>query len=152
VSSIEFFLSSRTRSEDAAFISSKSPSRSILHRPTTIDAEKTATTTHEESNKDLDSQLGHFVNAEDHEYGEWRTIRKNSWAFALCMYSVWVVLLVSFESQASSTVLGVPEFGKGFGSYVDNQYVINSTLARRHHPVYPLQRKFPSPISAICIH
>jgi SP family general alpha glucoside:H+ symporter-like MFS transporter len=71
-----------------------------------MDAEKTAITTHEESNKDLDSQLGHLVNAEDHEYGKWRAIRNNSWAFA---------------------VLGIPEFRKDFGSYVDNQYVINST-------------------------
>jgi SP family general alpha glucoside:H+ symporter-like MFS transporter len=92
-----------------------------------MDAEKTVITTHEESNKDLDSQLGHLVNAEDHEYGKWRAIRKNSWAFAWCMYSVWTVLLVSFENQASGTVLGIPEFRKDFGSYVDNQYVINST-------------------------
>jgi SP family general alpha glucoside:H+ symporter-like MFS transporter len=43
------------------------------------------------------------------------------------LYAVWTVLLVSFENQASGTVLGIPEFRKDFGSYVDSQYVINST-------------------------
>jgi hypothetical protein len=59
-------------------ISLQFPSRSILHRPTIMDAEKTATTAHEESSENVHSQLGHLVNAEDHEYGKWTAIRKNS--------------------------------------------------------------------------
>jgi MFS transporter, SP family, general alpha glucoside:H+ symporter len=33
---------------------------------------------------------------------------------------------VSFENQASGTVLGIPEFRKDFGEYYDGQYVINA--------------------------
>jgi hypothetical protein len=92
-----------------------------------MDNEKSETIVHEESRLDIDSQLGHLGNAEDHEMSKFGAIRKYPWAFVWCMYSVWVVLLVSFENQASGTVLGIPEFRKDFGSYVDGQYVINAT-------------------------
>lgn len=90
-----------------------------------MDTEKSATTTHHEAGE-VDSQLGHLGNAEDHETSKFGAIRKYPMAFAWSMYSVWVVLLVSFENQASGTVLGIPEFRKDFGDYVDNTYVINS--------------------------
>ena len=41
-----------------------------------------------------------------------------------------VVLLISFENQASGTVLGIPEFMKAFGGLIDKNYVINSVSAR----------------------
>jgi MFS transporter, SP family, general alpha glucoside:H+ symporter len=74
----------------------------------------------------LDTQMGHLANAEDHDTNKFGAIRKYPWAFAWCMFAVWAVLLVSFENQASGTVLGIPEFRKDFGEYYDGQYVINA--------------------------
>ncbi|KAF2800263.1 general substrate transporter [Melanomma pulvis-pyrius CBS 109.77] len=61
------------------------------------------------------TQLGHLANAEDHDVGKLASFRKYPWACAWCIYSVWVVLLVSFENQASGNVIGIPEFRKDFG-------------------------------------
>lgn len=61
------------------------------------------------------SQLGHLANAEDHEVGKLASFRKYPWACAWSIYAVWVVLLVSFENQASGNVIGIPEFRKDFG-------------------------------------
>ena len=89
-----------------------------------MDSEKAPTSTvHDES---LDSQMGHLANAEDHDTNKIGAIRKYPWAFAWCMFAVWTVLLVSFENQASGTVLGIPEFRKDFGANYNGEYVINA--------------------------
>lgn len=64
------------------------------------------------------SQLGHLANQEDHEVGKLASFRKYPWACAWSIYAVWVVLLVSFENQASGNVIGIPEFRKDFGNKI----------------------------------
>lgn len=73
---------------------------------------------------DADRLLGHLANQEDHEIGVWQSLKKYPWACAWCVYACWTVILVSFENQASSSVLGIPEFRKDFGSYFEGNYVL----------------------------
>lgn len=73
----------------------------------------------------LEPEMGHLANAQDAALGRWSAIKKYPMAFAWSMFAVWLVLLVSFENQASGTVLGIPEFRKDFGEYFDGDYVIN---------------------------
>ncbi|ORX93901.1 and other transporter-domain-containing protein [Clohesyomyces aquaticus] len=62
------------------------------------------------------TRLGHLANAEDHNVGKLESFRN--------IYTVWVVLLVSFENQAAGNVIGIPEFREDFGSkLVDAQGV-----------------------------
>lgn len=73
-----------------------------------------------------EQRLAHLANREDHETGKWSAIQQNPRAFAWCLYAVWTVLLVSFENQASGTVVGIPEFRKDFGFYYNGGYVLST--------------------------
>lgn len=61
------------------------------------------------------AELGHLANQHDHEVGKLASFSKYPLACAWCIYMVWVVLLVSFENQASRNIIGIPEFRKDFG-------------------------------------
>lgn len=91
-----------------------------------MDDEKHQPTSHLEDRdaSSLDEQLGHLVNAEDHSLTKWQAIKQNPWACAWTMFAIWMVLLVSYENQASGNILGIPRFRKDFGSLVDGQYVL----------------------------
>lgn len=73
----------------------------------------------------VDEQTGHRVNAEDHELTKWQAIKKYPWACAWTRFAIWMVLLVSFENQASGNILGIPKFREDFGSLVDGNYVLD---------------------------
>jgi len=91
-----------------------------------MDTEKTthSFSQHEEGFHTAD--LAHLATQEDHEESKWQSIRNNPWAFAWCMFAVWVTLLVSYENQAAGTVLGIPQFRKDFGHYYEGNYVIDA--------------------------
>jgi SP family general alpha glucoside:H+ symporter-like MFS transporter len=61
------------------------------------------------------SKLGRLANHNDHEEGKLASFTKYPWACAWCIFMVWVILLVSFENQASGNIIGIPEFRKDFG-------------------------------------
>ena len=69
-------------------------------------------------------QLGHLANQEDHDLGRLAALKRYPWACAWCVYACWCIILVSFEMQASGSVLGIPEFRKDFGSEFDGNYVL----------------------------
>ena len=71
-------------------------------------------------------EAGHLANQEDHETTRWQAIKANPRVFAWCLYAVWLTILVSFENQATSIVIGIPQFRKDFGSYYDGNYVISA--------------------------
>jgi len=73
------------------------------------------------SNSEADA---HLANQEDHEQTRMQAIRQNPWAFAWCMFAVWLTMLVSFENQASGIVIGIPQFRKDFGYFADGSYVL----------------------------
>ncbi|KAK9235051.1 general substrate transporter [Lipomyces kononenkoae] len=72
----------------------------------------------------VQEQLAHLANTEDHENGKLQAIKRNPWAFAWCLYAVWVTLLVSFENQAGNIVLSIPGFRKDFGYFFEGNYVL----------------------------
>jgi SP family general alpha glucoside:H+ symporter-like MFS transporter len=77
------------------------------------------------------SELGRLANHNDHEEGKLASFVKYPWACAWCIFMVWVILLVSFENQASGNIIGIPEFRKDFGhEFVDKDgvrtYVIDA--------------------------
>ena len=83
--------------------------------------EKTAVT-HQE--QEQEEQLAFIANQDEHETTKLQAIRQLPKTFGWCLFAVWIVLLVSFENQASGNVLGIPEFRKDFGSFYDGGYVL----------------------------
>lgn len=53
-----------------------------------------------------------------------QAIKQNSWAFAWCIFDIWLTLLVSFENQASGIVIRIPQFRKDFGYLANGSYVL----------------------------
>lgn len=92
-----------------------------------VDHEKTGGASHDEvfSGQQTDA-VAHLASHEDHQQTRMQAIKQNPWAFAWCMYAVWMTIVVSFENQASGIVIGIPQFRKDFG-YLDAEggtYVI----------------------------
>ncbi|RDW87540.1 hypothetical protein BP5796_03234 [Coleophoma crateriformis] len=81
---------------------------------------------HENSDKASISQANaaHLTNEEDKELGKWATIKQNPYAFGWALFAVWTTLLVSFENNASGTVISIPQFRKDFGVLFEGNYVI----------------------------
>jgi hypothetical protein len=93
----------------------------------TMDPEKNLDIMH--SDQPIDSSAAadaHLANQEDHEQTRMQAIKQNPWAFAWCMFAVWLTLLVSFENQASGIVIGIPQFRKDFGHLADGNYVLSA--------------------------
>ncbi|KAL1864918.1 hypothetical protein VTK73DRAFT_5604 [Phialemonium thermophilum] len=70
------------------------------------------------------AQLAHFADQEDHETGIFQSFVKYPWACAWCIYGLWTIILVSFDVQASGSVVGIPQFRKDFGYEFEGQYVL----------------------------
>ncbi|KAL4869153.1 hypothetical protein BDV12DRAFT_196587 [Aspergillus spectabilis] len=92
-----------------------------------MDLEKTDAV-HDEG---AEHQLAHLINQEDHEKSKWQTINSQPRAFAWCIFAVWTILLVSFENQAGDIVVSIPQFRKDFGSYFEDDYVLETTWKAR---------------------
>ena len=71
-----------------------------------------------------DRQLGHLADQEDHEAGILESFRKDPWVSAWCIYAIWCVILISFDTQAGGAVVGIPQFRKDFGYEYDGDYVL----------------------------
>lgn len=65
-----------------------------------------------------------LVDQADHETTKWQAIKGNPKAFFWCLYAVWTVLLVSYETQASGIVISIPKFREDFGNAFDGGYVV----------------------------
>lgn len=91
-----------------------------------MDSEKEETAAHIENvdSTDTDAEAGHLADQEDHHLSKREAIRRQPLAFAWCIFAVWTTLLVSFENQASGTVIGIPQFRKDFGNLYNGDYVI----------------------------
>lgn len=77
---------------------------------------------HEDLNVTADA--AQIASQEDHQVSKWQAVKNQPLAFFWCIYAVWVCLLVSFENQASGSVISIPQFRKDFGSYYEGNYVI----------------------------
>lgn len=75
---------------------------------------------------DNNDNLAHLANQEEHELGKFESIKRYPWAFAWSLFSVWCVLLVSFENQAAGNIISVPEFRKDFGYEYEGSYVLHA--------------------------
>ena len=71
-------------------------------------------------------ESAHLTNEHDHQETKWLALRRNPWASGWCIFAVWTVLLVSYENNASGSVLGIPAFRKDFGTFFDGNYVIDA--------------------------
>ncbi|OLN81363.1 Alpha-glucosides permease MPH3-like protein 4 [Colletotrichum chlorophyti] len=69
-------------------------------------------------------EIGHATTAEDHKETALQAIRNQPWAFAWCLYAIYVLVLTSFDNQAGGTVIGIPKFRKDFGSEFNGDYVL----------------------------
>lgn len=71
-----------------------------------------------------DQMAGHLADQEDHETGVMESFRKYPWACIWCIYALWSVILISFDSQAAAAVVGIPQFRKDFGYAYGDDYVL----------------------------
>lgn len=63
---------------------------------------------------------------EEAPLSKWAAAKQNPRIVAWCIFAVWVIVLTSFESLASSIVLGIPEFRKDFGHPFEKDYVLDA--------------------------
>lgn len=88
----------------------------------------TDTNNHVEDPGKVDLQLGHLGNETEHKVGMLEAIRKYPQACGWCVYSAVCCLMVSFEGQASGSILGIPEFRKDFGYEVsEGSYTLSAS-------------------------
>jgi hypothetical protein len=69
-------------------------------------------------------ELATIANLEEHEVGKLASLRQYPIACLWCIYTVWCVLLVSFENQAAGNVISIPEFRKDFGYLYDGEWTL----------------------------
>ena len=63
---------------------------------------------------------------DDVQLNKLATLKQNPRVIAWCVFAVWVIVLTSFESLASSIVLGIPQFRKDFGYPFEGNYVLDT--------------------------
>ncbi|KIN09123.1 hypothetical protein OIDMADRAFT_48952 [Oidiodendron maius Zn] len=68
--------------------------------------------------------VAHQEDADDHKISKLDAIKKDKTAVLWCLFVVWTSLLVSFESNASGNVIGIPQFRQNFGSLYNGEYVL----------------------------
>ncbi|KAI9159104.1 MFS hexose transporter [Paramyrothecium foliicola] len=71
-------------------------------------------------------QLAYLGNQEEHELGKFASIKRYPKSCFWCLFAVWCVLVVSFDNQAAGSILSIPQFRKDFGSFYNNDYVLDS--------------------------
>ncbi|SPO03444.1 related to maltose permease [Cephalotrichum gorgonifer] len=99
-------------------------SKPEAERPSMEQAEKVSLEQQPEKVELHERQLGHLADEEDHETGIMDSFRKYPWITAWCMFAIWCVILISFDSQAAGAVVGIPQFRKDFGYEYKGDYVL----------------------------
>ncbi|KAF4123898.1 Sugar (and other) transporter [Geosmithia morbida] len=70
------------------------------------------------------TQLAYLSDREDHDTGIAASFVRYPWACAWCFYATWCVTLLSFDVQASGSVVGIPRFRRDFGYEYQGSYVL----------------------------
>lgn len=86
--------------------------------------DKAGMTFDEHAGADNDQRAGHLADQEDHETGVFESFRRYPWACVWCIYALWSVILISFDTQAAAAVVGIPQFRKDFGYAYGDDYVL----------------------------
>jgi hypothetical protein len=82
---------------------------------------------HVEKTGDYDvAQLAHITDQEDHETGIYQSLIRNPWPSLWCIYGLWAIILLSFDVQASGSVVGIPRFRQDFGYLFEGEYVLQA--------------------------
>ncbi|KAL5331295.1 hypothetical protein ACEPPN_000825 [Leptodophora sp. 'Broadleaf-Isolate-01'] len=86
------------------------------------------TTEHVEGANDLTESLtvARQEDAADHKISKLDAFKKDKRAVLWCLFIVWTSLLVSFESNASGNVIGIPQFRQDFGSFFNGDFVLDA--------------------------
>ena len=96
-----------------------------MNDPTAVqDAEKAQASEVEQLDLGRETELAHIANFQEHELGIYKSLIHYPWASAWCVYAAWCIILVSFDVQASGSVVGIPEFRKDFGYRFNDEYVL----------------------------
>lgn len=84
---------------------------------------KQSTIDHVEDSQQLD-KTGHYANQIEHEETALGALRNHKWANLWIIYAIWVLVACSFDNNASSSILGIPQFRQDFGSAYAGSYVL----------------------------
>lgn len=69
-------------------------------------------------------QIAAEVEVNEHQQTVFGAIKHRPWAFAWCIYAIWVLLLTSYDNQAGGIVVSIPQFRMDFGSAYAGDYVL----------------------------
>ncbi|KUJ13503.1 MFS general substrate transporter [Mollisia scopiformis] len=89
----------------------------------TITDEKNISVLHQENAAET-HVVGHAVNQEEHDLTKRQAFMQNKKTMAWCFWVIWVLILASFDNAAGSSILGIPQFRKDFGSAFEGNYVL----------------------------
>jgi len=67
---------------------------------------------------------GQYANQIEHEETALGALRGHPWANLWIVYAIWVLVACSFDSNASSSILGIPKFREDFGSPYGGTFVL----------------------------
>lgn len=68
--------------------------------------------------------IGGIANQQGHEETILQALCKNRRTLFWCVYALWVLTLASYDNQAGSIFLGIPQFRKDFGFLYNGNYVL----------------------------
>jgi hypothetical protein len=74
-----------------------------------------------------ETRLAHIANHDEHELGIWKSLIRYPWASAWCVYAAWCIILLSFDVQASGSVVGIPRFRQDFGYEFEGGFVLQAS-------------------------
>lgn len=67
---------------------------------------------------------GHLAHQLDHEETPIIALKSHPLACLWVLYAIWVLMATSFDNNASSNILGIPQFRKDFGHFYQGDYVL----------------------------
>lgn len=76
--------------------------------------------------KEYAEHTARIGNQQEHQVGKLESLRRYPTACAWALFAVWYVLLVSFENQASGSILSIPKFREDFGYLYNGSWTLHA--------------------------
>lgn len=71
-----------------------------------------------------ETAVGHLAHQLDHEETPLGALRSHPIPCLWILYAIWILMATSFDNNASSSILGIPQFRKDFGHKFGEEYVL----------------------------
>lgn len=103
----------------------------------------------EDAGMEAAAQLAPLTSLEEHEVGILQSFVKYPWASAWSAYAAFTIILLSFDAQAGSSVLGIPQFRRDFGYMYEGEYVLPAAWQSAFNGAPVAMQVSPSRVKAL---